>query len=102
MAISEKPSVSGLMKQSHEVSRLENLFFKRVNSAYYFKEWGLDWEFFLGSKFELPIEAFTSYLTQDAMTHGILIQSIRLNIEDFTLKMVATVEGITFETAKKI
>ena len=96
--MSEKPSVSGLMSQSHEVSRFENLFFKTINTAYYNTDWGLDWEFWLEPEHNLPLNSFVSYLVQDATQHGIIIDDISATIENFTLTMTVTIKGFTFTT----
>lgn len=97
MNVHEKPSVSGLMTQHHEVSRFENLFMKAIETAYYNEKWGLDWVFFLNSEYQIPINAFVSYLTQEAVKHGIVIENIDAKIKDFTLTMVVTIEGLTYE-----
>ena len=98
----QKPSSTGLMSQSHEVSRFENLFFKKIDSAYYNLKWGLDWNFFLDSSYEIPLNSFGAYLVQQAMGHGIVVTGLHLAIADFTLTMTVTVDGIEFTTTKVI
>lgn len=93
----EKESVSGLMSQSHEISRFENLFMKAINTAYYNEKWGLDWLFFMNSTFEIPLNSFVSYLTQEAIKHGIVVDSIEARIENFTLKLNVTIESLEYE-----
>ena len=100
--MTEKPSVSGLMSQSHEVNRFENLFFKAVGTAYYNLKWGLDWEFWLSPEYALPINSFVSYLTQDATVRGIIIDEITADIENFTLTLNVTIEGVEFITVQTL
>lgn len=92
----EKYSVSGLMKQTHEISRFENLFFKQVGSAYYNQDWGLDWEFFLNTPYEIPLESFVSYMTQESARRGIIITDVNAEIRNFTLQMAVEIEGLKF------
>ena len=96
----EKPSVSGLMAQHHEVSRFENMFMKQVGTAYYFKTWGLDWVFWIDSPYQLPINSLTSYLTQQCSKQGVLVDSIVANIDDFTLQLKVNIDGVQYETSR--
>ena len=89
-----KPSVSGLMSNDHEINRFENLFYKPVKSAYYFKEWGLDWSLFLSQGFDVPLTSFLSYVRQEATKQGIIIESINGTISDFTLTTTVKINGI--------
>ena len=82
-----KTSVTGLIDQQHEVHRLDNLFYKEIGSAYYLKDYGLEWRFFNSEKVDLPVNSFLSYLTQEATKHGIVITNIKSKVEDFTLNL---------------
>lgn len=82
-----KQSVTGLMNQQHEVHRLENLFYKAVDSAYYFKNYGLDWSFFADPKIEVSTQSFIDYFTQEATKHGIIMTEVKSSIQDFTLHL---------------
>ena len=99
MTYRDKPSVSGLMSQSHEVSRFENLFYKTVNTAYYLQDWGLDWPMFLNNNYQIPLNSFLSYLTQEAMKKGIGITSLTGEIIDFTLHLNVVIDGIEYQTS---
>ena len=98
----EKPSVSGLMSQTHEISRFENLFFKAIDTAYYNKKWGLDWVFWLTPDYNLPLNSFVSYLVQDATQRAIVIDDIVADVKNFTMVMTVTIQGIEFTTEKGI
>lgn len=89
MITTNRISVTGLINQQHEVQRLENLFYKKVDSAYYLKSYGLEWDFFLSDRAELPINGFLSYLTQEATKHGIVITDLKYSSEDFTFNLLA-------------
>lgn len=102
MSAPEKPSVSSLMSQAHEVSRFENLFFKTLESAYYNNEWGLDWLSWLSTNYELPLASFLSYITQESAKKGIIVSSITGKIEDFTLKLNVTVDGIDYQIEREV
>ena len=93
-----KKSVTNLMNQQHEVHRLENLFFKQVESAYYFKNFGIDWNFFNDQNIEISVTSFVNYFTQEAIKHGIVITDIKANIKNFTLSLQIKLlsEEITF------
>ena len=99
MSFTEKPSVSGLMTQSHEVSRFENLVFKTVGTAYYFDTWGLDWPLFLNNNYQIPLNSFLSYLTQEAMKKGITVTTLTGTIENFTLQINAVIDGVEYQTS---
>ena len=98
----EKPSVSGLMGMSHEVERFENLFYSTVNSHYYLSTWGLDWEFWLSQDYDLSVDSFLSYLSQEAAKRGIQIQEIKGEVIDFTLEITVTINGIIYNTIRGI
>lgn len=102
MAANEKPSVSGLMDQSHEVSRFENLVMKSIDTAYYNPSWGLDWEFWLNDNNDYPLSSLASYVTQESMLKGIVVQDINLSIADFTLQYRVIIEGITLDTKRDL
>ena len=95
-----KPSVSGLMSQSHEVSRFENIFKKSVNTAYYNQLWGLDWVLWLNSSFQLPLNSFISYLTQESAKQGIILTEVIAIIEDFTLNLNVTIDGVRYRSSR--
>jgi hypothetical protein len=82
-----KPSITGLMNQQHEVHRLENLFYKKVNSAYYLPDYGLDWDFFVAQNVEIPVNSFISYLTQRAGRQGLIMLETASSIENFTFTL---------------
>jgi hypothetical protein len=88
-----KPTLTGLMDQQHEVHRLENLFYKKIKSAYYLQDYGLDWNFFLSRDVEIPINSFVSYLTQRSGRQGLILLETTTQIEDFTFKMRAKLLG---------
>ena len=82
-----KPDKTGLINQDHEVHRLENLFYKRVGSAYYLPSYGLKWDEFLSPSFEVPLGSFTSHLTQQCSFHGIVVKDIQQNNQDFAARL---------------
>lgn len=88
--MSNKASVTGLMSQQHEVHRLENLFYKQKQSAYYLPDFGLEWDYFLSPKIEIPSSSFLSYMTQQATQNGIIISNINDTISEFTLNLDVT------------
>lgn len=98
----EKPSVSGLMNQHHEISRFENLFFKKINTAYYNPKWGLDWDLFLSNRFDVSLGSFLSYVRQEAGKQGIVITEISAEIVNFTLELTVTIDGIQYTTNREI
>lgn len=82
-----KASVTGLMTQQHEVHRLENLFHKKTGSAYYAKDYGLDWAVFDDEQAEIPAGAFLSYLNQKSALQGIVVLNQSFGVKDFTLNI---------------
>jgi len=100
--MAEKPSVSGLMNQSHEINRFENLFFKQLGTAYYNQSWGLDWRLWLDTKYELSLGSFFSYVTQEAMKKGIVVTNIDGGIKEFTLQTKVKIEGLSFDISRGI
>jgi hypothetical protein len=96
----QKHSVTGLLSQGHEVTRFENLFYKAVGSAYYNLEWGLDWNLFLLQDFNISVDSFLSYVTQEATKRGIVIDKLDGGILDFRLQIDVTVEGLTTELSR--
>lgn len=88
--MSDKKSVTGLMNQAHEVQRLENLFYKKKDSAYFLPDYGLEWDYFLSEKIELPVNSFLSYMTQQATQNGIIITNIDQNVAEFSLNLDVT------------
>lgn len=95
-----KKSVTGLMTMDHEVKRLENLFHKQEGSAYYLKDYGVDWRFFQNQQMDIPVGSLLSYFTQKAMAQGIVILEQNYKIEDFMLKVTSRLlsEEVTFTT----
>ena len=91
--LTRKPSISGLIEWSDEVARFENLFYKIVTSAYYNPDAGLDWNFWLGSNFELPLQSFLSYVAQEAAKVGIIVDEINGEIRNFTLEIFVVIDG---------
>lgn len=93
-----KPSLTGLMTFDHEVKRLENLFHKQEGSAYYLKNYGLDWNFFQNQQMDIPIGSLLSYFTQKAMSQGIVILEQSYTLEGFTLNVTNKLlsEEVTF------
>lgn len=100
--MAEKPSVSGLMTETHEVERFENLFMKSIDTAYYDAEWGLDWSFFLTSDYAIPLDSFLSYLTQEAANVGIILEHIAGRIENFTLILNVIIDGFEFQLGNEL
>ena len=88
--MSDKTSVTGLMGQQHEVHRLENLFYKKKDSAYFLPDFGLEWDYFLSPKIEVSTSSFLSYMTQQATQNGIIITNINQNMAEFTLNLDVT------------
>lgn len=87
--LTKKSSVTGLMTQQHETHRLENLFYKRVKSAYYLQDYGLDWDYWTNRKVELPVASFISYLSQRATLQSIVVLDMSYQLQDFTLDVTA-------------
>lgn len=85
--ITKKNSFSGLMDQQHETHRLDNLFYKKVDSAYYLPDYGLDWDLWLSQRIEVSTGSWSSYFTQEATLNGIVILDQFAKIEDFSLKV---------------
>lgn len=93
-----KTSVTGLINMQHEVKRLENLFHKNEESAYYLPGYGLDWRFMQSPQFDVPVGALLSHLNQKASENGIVILDSTAELKDFTLNIVARLlaEDVTF------
>jgi hypothetical protein len=85
--INPKNSFTGLMNEQHETHRLNNLFFKKVDSAYYLPTYGLDWDLWLSQRIEVSTGSWSSYFTQEATLNGIVILDQFAKIEDFSLKV---------------
>jgi hypothetical protein len=85
--ITKKNSFSGLMDQQHETHRLDNLFYKKVDSAYYLPDYGLDWDLWLSDRFEAPSGAWGSYFNHEATKNGIVILDQIIKIKDFSLNV---------------
>lgn len=84
-----KTSVTGLITLQHEVKRLENLFHKTEESAYYLPGYGLDWDLLQSPQFDAPIGALLSHLNQKATEHGIVMLDASSELKDFTLNITA-------------
>ena len=84
-----KRSLTGLMTNQHEVNRLDNLFFKKIRSAYYLLDYGLDWDFFTNQKVEIPVESFLSYITQRSANQGIIVTNLDAEVSNFTFYLTA-------------
>lgn len=93
-----KKSVTGLITMQHEVKRLENLFHKIEESAYYLPGYGLDWKFMQSPQFDVPVGALLSHLNQKASENGIVILDSSSELKDFTLNITAHLlsEAATF------
>ncbi|HDM8140667.1 TPA: hypothetical protein P0E12_004957 [Vibrio harveyi] len=98
----DKASASGFMEKHHEVARFENLFFKIVGSAYYAKDWGLDWSLWLSQGLEFPLGSLLSYIRQEATKKGIIITQMDADIKDFKLNLRVEINGIKFELESKV
>lgn len=93
-----KPSVTGLIDMQHEVKRLENLFHKTEESAYYLPGYGLNWKLIQSPRFDVPVGALLSHLNQKASENGIVILDSSSELKDFTLNITAHLldEEVTF------
>jgi hypothetical protein len=86
----QKRSHSGLLTSQHEVNRLDNLFYKEIDSAFYLPDYGIEWFFFESPKVEISVDGFLNHLTRKATTMGIIFQSIEKTTSDFTLSLDIT------------
>jgi hypothetical protein len=83
--IYDKTSITGLMMDQHETHRLRNLFYKKIESAYYKPDYGLDWDLWFSDRFEVSTGSFLSYLGQEATKNGIVILDQNAFVQDFSL-----------------
>ena len=84
-----KRSLTGLMTSQHEVNRLDNLFFKKIRSAYYLLDYGLDWDFFTNQKIEIPLNSFLSYMTQRSANQAIIVTNLDADVKNFSIYLTA-------------
>ncbi len=92
----KRPSITRLFDQEREVTRFENLLFKRINTATFCAEWGLEWKAFDNDSFTVPVSSLLSNIQQESAARSIMIDSISADIKDFTLFISVKIKGIEY------
>lgn len=73
-----KPSITGYLDMSRDISRLNNMFTVQIGRLTYAPDWGLDWDFWLNGDIQFQNQTVESWLKQEALKNNIVTSWVKL------------------------